>query len=687
MPSNSEVEGEKPTLSDSSFNSLITHALNDKNGRKSGSIKESETESELLNFLKQIWTCLTDSSLYKTSEVKFENGPVIPFMHSEAARELIATQILKFLESYRDEPLSDSKDTTPIIPLSSIAQSHLLTCFKILVSFIIFNKDCRINVKNVTNGLLNLMDVLLRLVPSAMDLSTLLDFLTDTTKTLPMETAKVFAAYLAKRSEYFKRHFLALEDLPNNRQLIQTSGAKLIGLVKTFESSLSDDLSPEVSVCIFNVRMMLTYCLPISHLGVCNRQSISQPQEMVEKVSAEEWNVFEKLLLRPKCDGLSDYELGIYESIVSNVSHSKGSNLQIFDINSFASKQDLGFTESFQIPSYEVYSSYCDILNFISNPEVVVDQDEEYFANLQKLYSCILSHVNSLSEYPSSDKRLALIMHHTGNPAVFLSNSNNPSFWLCVLLSSSLALQTLKISHKKTGNNETIHSSLSERSASSIESIEKSILHSILRIKELGSMDAVLSREKEWVLWKQGGCSSSILDPLTSDEFTTTDSSIPTFSDTEEEETQISRYVDTLKFLESASSEQYTPSIGSDYSLVIDDLKLNRQSHSWYLEEIATDEPADTQNEKLKQKLRDYKSKMLMDDDPANDICESERGKNNPLFRFRFAKLFSGNFIEKFMAMSNEDIASGSVDCLLRSLIEQEDVNITDEPATKRSRV
>lgn len=682
MSLQSQVEEETSPFSDPSFDSIITCAFNHENEQKLANLKESESIPNLLNFLKHIWTYLTDSSLYSDLESKSENGTVIPFMYNEATRDLISLKILKFVESYRDEPLSDSKDAENSSPLSSIAKSHLLTCFKILVSFIIFNKDCQVNVNNVTNGLLNLIEVLLKLVPSTIDLSTLLDFLTDITKTLPTESSKAFATYLSQRADYFKRHFTALEDLPNNRQLVQTSGAKLIGLIKAFETSLSDDLSPEVSVCIFNLRMMLTYCLPISHLGVCNRQSVSQPQAVVEKASIEEWNVFEKLLLRPKCDGLSEYELGIYDSFVSNVGHSKGNNSQIFDIKSFFSKQDTEVTESLVIPSYEVYSSYCDIMNLISNPEVVAEKDEEYFGNLHKLFSCILSHVNSLSEYPSSDKRLALITQHTGNPAAFLANSNNPSFWLCVLLSTCLAMQTLKISHKKTGNNETIYSSLSEKSASTIDSIEKAILHSVLRIKELGSLDSVVYREKEWVLWKQGGCTSNILDPTTPDVLTTTDVTISVPSDAPEKEDEVSKYIGTLNFLESASN---VPSIGSDYSLVINDLKLNRHSHLWYLDEIATDEPADTQSEKLMQKLKDYKSKMIMDDDPANDICESERGKNNPLFRFRFAKLFSSNFIEKFMAMTNEDIALGSIDCLLRVLTEEYS-DSKEEPKRKRVR-
>lgn len=75
-------------------------------------------------------------------------------------------------------------------------------------------------------------------------------------------------------------------------------------------------------------------------------------------------------------------------------------------------------------------------------------------------------------------------------------------------------------------------------------------------------------------------------------------------------------------------------------------------------------------DDQLLMKFNDYCKKLDMDEDPENDISENERSKNNPIFKFRFTRLFGKFHLEKFMEMSRDDLATGSVESMLRALRE-----------------
>lgn len=222
-------------------------------------------------------------------------------------------------------------------------------------------------------ALFNVIEVFMALVPSVIDLSTLMDFLTDFVKALPLQSTKLFAEFIYNRSSFFIKNFKELEISTTNAKIVQTSGAKMIGLIRVFEFYLKEYTTTDVSVCIFNLRILLSSCLPISHLGLCNRQCVSADFIPLVKVSESEWHKIGKHLFKEKCEGLSEYEINCYEAAAINTGSAKTPQNQIFDIKAMATKIEVSSApcDSFKTTSYEIYSHYCDVANFIFQPDIV----------------------------------------------------------------------------------------------------------------------------------------------------------------------------------------------------------------------------------------------------------------------------------------------------------------------------
>lgn len=60
---------------------------------------------------------------------------VIPFIHSAESRKEVSERILEFLSHFQEEATYGSDSSSS--GLSYVAQGHVLTCFKILSSFLL----------------------------------------------------------------------------------------------------------------------------------------------------------------------------------------------------------------------------------------------------------------------------------------------------------------------------------------------------------------------------------------------------------------------------------------------------------------------------------------------------------------------------------------------------------------------
>ncbi|SBT32517.1 conserved Plasmodium protein, unknown function [Plasmodium ovale wallikeri] len=121
-----------------------------------------------------------------------------------------------------------------------------------------------------------------------------------------------------------------------------------------------------------------------------------------------------------------------------------------------------------------------------------------------------------------------------------------------------------------------------------------------------------------------------------------------------------------------------------NFLLEINKIYLRREAEFWELDEstsITVHKKKENEKkiliEKLIDKLEDYKKKMLIDNDPINEIEESEKSKNNPVFKFRLAKLFILKYIDIYTLVKNCEF---STDCdFLNSLMIQMDKGLEEK--------
>ncbi|EUD65093.1 hypothetical protein C922_04493 [Plasmodium inui San Antonio 1] len=119
----------------------------------------------------------------------------------------------------------------------------------------------------------------------------------------------------------------------------------------------------------------------------------------------------------------------------------------------------------------------------------------------------------------------------------------------------------------------------------------------------------------------------------------------------------------------------------NNFLLEINKIYLGRQAEFWELDD--SDSLIDLRKkkneekiliEKLIDKLEDYKQKMHIDNDPVNEIEESEKSKNDPVFKFRLAKLFIVKYIDLYTIVKDKEF---STDCdFLYNLMVHMDKNL-----------
>eukprot|EP00371_Babesia_bovis_P002367 XP_001611014.1 hypothetical protein [Babesia bovis T2Bo] len=616
----------------------------------------------------------TDVAELKESEEDDGHSPVIPLFYSSDSRKQVSHRILEFLSQFHDENTEEGtlNYDNAASPVRNIVQGHLSTCFKLLSSFLMAVAENNTGNYKMTNGFLYLIEIYLNMIPTVLDFSFFIDLLTDLVKRIPVSSGKLLCEFLYQRATVIRNIFKTLESVAHTR-VVQTAGAKMIGFARILESTLEENGDVDTPIHVFNLRVTLTSCIPISHLGVCNRQSLSADVPTFNKASAEEWKKRVELIAERRIQGITNFEINNYETISINNSIPNGTSGDTFDLKSYMGSVDDSTSSSYAIPhlpTYNLYSDYCDLLQFIFNPFVIMEKTQEYMDGLQSQFSSVSLYIMNLADKTHQcEYDMPWVIPLSSNLSTFIARCTSMAFWKTFLCASSLALQTLKISHKRTSPSESVYSMLREKSAGCLDHIEKSLNQCVSKISGLPSiLERILSREKEWVLWKQRGCISDGCYPVTNDFLT--NPSEPSQAPYKEEGNDMMNFVNLLSELESLSpiGDDGLPQLGANFALSVDNICLNRQSTAWYLTNRATDRPAASASMKMEQKLEDCIEKMRMDADPENGIEEEDRIKHDSMFRFRFNRLFSSRYVHKYMDLSNEDIASGSLECLVDSL-------------------
>ncbi|KAK2195797.1 hypothetical protein BdWA1_002391 [Babesia duncani] len=119
-------------------------------------------------------------------------------------------------------------------------------------------------------------------------------------------------------------------------------------------------------------------------------------------------------------------------------------------------------------------------------------------------------------------------------------------------------------------------------------------------------------------------------------------------------------FIDNLAAIENLSHSKQA--FGSDLVLHVEPVDLKTQAKAWYLD--TAESTSDNLDEKLARLFGDCMQKLSIDDDPENCIDEESKSKYDPLFRLRFARLFALGNLHKYMAMGNDELASGNLQFL-----------------------
>lgn len=658
-------------LAECSLDTIVGHALTYEKDKDISDLEVSENVSLVLHFLRHIWAALTDTGLYPSIKRTSVTDYVIPFIHSAESRKEVSERILEFLSHFQEEATYGSDSSSS--GLSYVAQGHVLTCFKILSSFLLSRKGREEVLLKFNHATMHLIDVFMFLVPHAIDFFTFLDLLNELVKVLPPESTRVFADFLYERMDFLSSNIKELSASPSTSRLLQTSGAKLIGLVRALETSLREVPVTDESIRIFKLRVLLTGSLPRSHLGVCNRQSSSVKPDPIIPAGQDEWNRLVSLSIRKRSQEISQFELTNYETVAGVSGFSSAMSGQVFDIKALVGRADTRVdpaADTLVLPSYTVYCNYCDVLNFIYRPDIITEMTHDQLEELSNKFTSVTNFFMSVVDKPCRcDAKLEWVIEFRGHPAYFLAACYNMHFWEGFFCGIALAFQTLKISQKVSAPTESVYSMLREKSSETVDSMEKTFQHCLSRVGGLfARVDRFVNREKEWVMWKQRGCPESVPEPVSDDVLTLP--SLPPECDYSMDDTDMEQLMEMLEYFEHVSAKDSSglPEIGTNCRVVVDNLRFDRQAEAWYLPKCSNTADTCTAHEKLCQKLDEYVEKMRMDSDPANGIEESERSKHDVLFRFRFNRLFSVRHLHKYMELSNEELASGSLDCLVNSI-------------------
>ncbi|KAK1443306.1 hypothetical protein BgAZ_201820 [Babesia gibsoni] len=662
--------GSEEILTNCSLDDILSRSLKYGEEEEASETKDSQNVSLVFNFLKNIWTFLTDSSLYESQKGDTAKGDVIPFMHSDERRREVAHRILDFLSQFREDEKDGTGSTASA--LTNIAHGHLRTSFNVL-STCLLSRSANEGVVNAGNAVLKFLDVFTLLVPSALDFPTFVDLLTELVKNIPADSIKVFADYVCKRGDFFSENMKHLESSASSAIVVQTCGAKLIWLTRILESNLREIPLDEEFGRVFKLRIMISSCLPASHLGLCNRQSVRAELPTISPVKQEEWNHIVGLSKRRRVQGISQFEITNYEAVATISGFPNSMSGQVFDIKSYTggrtdSKSEE--TEALLLPTYTVYRNYCDLLNFIYSPEVIAEKPQDYVDDLSVKFTSVVNYIYSLLEKgPRSDSSLPWVMEPSGNAERFIFMCTKICFWESFLCSLALAIQTLKLSHKWVEPNDSVYSQLKEKTSNAVDSIEKTANHCMSKIVNLTTrVDSMLGREKEWITWKRKGCQLEVAEAVSEDKLTYP--GMPITSDDNIGGSEMQDFLYLLEQLEKVSPKGTNglPEIGSNCRLVVGELRFDRQAETWYLPNAKCKQQLTTAYDKLCHKFDEYAEKLRMDADPANDIEESERSKQDPLFRFRFNRLFANRYCDVYNELSNDDLASGCVERLMNSV-------------------
>ncbi|KAK2195798.1 hypothetical protein BdWA1_002392 [Babesia duncani] len=461
--------------------------------------EDIENVPMLYDFLGFIWTSLTDSSLY---EEMSDSTNIMPFRHSQSVKEKIVDRIIVHFANLSSGVFTHLRDDLGDASLRNIVQGHLLTCMKITTYFLMSNKSFEAVTSNITAAILDVIEIFMMLVPACLELSTLLDFFTDFVKSLPHKSIVFFIEFVFAKSSFFRENFLALEN-NSSPKIVQTSGAKMIAMIKAFESNLKSACCDDAALLTFNLRVMLTSCLPISHLGVCNRQSLSKDWESISRIPNEEWTRLESILKKESYVGITDREIQIYEAVAAGSSHRIS---PIFDMQQIANKiKETKSTEGELVrsTSFKMYAHYCDVVNFVFSPESIIDMSVEAISNLSKGFKAICSHVTGLLERNNGEIGMhanVTIIAPTADCCDFLCNYSNLSFWIGIILSSIIAVEGLSTSHRRGAPEDTVISKLKEKPVQELNSIKDSLWRVAKSNSWLMSRTcALLEREKHWV--------------------------------------------------------------------------------------------------------------------------------------------------------------------------------------------
>ncbi|KAF8821933.1 hypothetical protein IE077_001346, partial [Cardiosporidium cionae] len=501
-------------------------------------------------------------------------------------------------------------------------------------------------------SLCNIFDVCIRLLPNIFDFGSFLDLITE----------------FSKKQNLILQEYHRLEhSAKGDKKRMQTIGAKFVGLVKALEERLNTTSEMRH---IFTLRRLLIQCLPLTHAGVTNKMSIHRAEVV-------EYSLDSKAVWQ---------ELAIWEA--SSMDSSPPSSSLLGKPPQSLRSFDMGCP-------YTVYEAYGSLQAFLQHPALVIERGMEFLKQVYDACCIILryfskkkANFNISSDFVSERASATDI----SSAAAFREAIDESFFRKEFLMRLCLAFQTMMLPHKKEIGESVALISLFDKLEEKGKRLLGELSSQVWKAVQMyggfeEDLQQLLIKENLWILWKQLGCSDTVLISHHKDQIKAVELDSEEISQSlknvlllegADSSAEIKEYAEAQKFLKFFSEWEKTMNgernEGMDApssSPLVESPQLLREAVEWYISKrtpVSSSYDLDILANKFSHKLKEYRLKIKDDDDVVNEIEEAEKSKYNSLFRFRLSRLFAMDYLDTYIEMSHADTIDGKTDALVRAM-------------------
>jgi len=508
------------------------------------------------------------------------------------------------------------------------------------------------------------MTILAELVPSVLDITHLLDFLTEYSDVLPAEDLPAVVDVLEKFSRLFDEHMRDMDfqtRTTQSKKELTNKRAKSVGLAVKLEERVQWDI--ELGSVAFRLRKLLSSFIPIHYPGSVNRSRLKCSFSSADLQSKDDWDVVSGFGSSEREDAsILPNGVGSNNRHMSRVSHSA---------------EEGAITGS----EYKEYLAYHKAGQLLQDPHKVLtveSERQEYLDALQTVVDYLKQYEPTNCAFDHLDSILQLRQMNILSVSLFREFIDTPVAREEFLIRLDLALLSLRTPLRKG-------------EPSPMESYPEKVQRQLERIKliadgirqtppdgeatnkskrvnakprplkkrepqsstsNIGLRDVFLDKETISLHWKViEGCTERFTNPRSTDSIHYSDSdplpvqsSKKRKSDSSQSESNMKkRRARMFRFCEKQKKAlRHKLSSSQDYRLqcsVDQPPILTRERSYWGLENVTEIDDSASIVRKVCQKFEDYSEKITLDADPDNAVEEEYKILADPIRQFRCQRL------------------------------------------------